>query len=167
MQSQGILVQTPSESAPHPLPSTPVPAPSISVPAVSTPITRPPTPPVSSHMKSTTNSCTLVFGDGELLHYHAEDVPDPPALNITGNIPKLARMWDDSSIDWDRSSPLVIKDVPIALKHWKEVYSGSKIWAGIKQTWHSWRVGNSCIHVLSLMEYRHDVSSISWMNFTI
>jgi hypothetical protein len=152
MQSQGSLVQMPPESVHHPLPGTPVPGPalSLSVPAVSTRITRPSTPPVSSDM---TYSHTLVLGDGKLLYYHTDDVPDPPALNITGNSLKLARMWDDSSMDWDRSSPLVIKDVLIALIHWKVVYSG-KVWDRIKQNWHSWKVCNSCIHVLSLMEYR-------------
>jgi hypothetical protein len=155
MQSRGSL-QMPPESAHHSLPDTPVPALSLSVPAVSTPITRSSTPPVPSDVISiskTTHSRTLVLGDDKLLYYRTDDVPDPPALNITGNIPKLARMWDDSSVDWDRSSPLVINDVPIALIHWKVVYSG-KVWAGIKQNWHSWKVCNSCVHVLSLMEYR-------------
>lgn len=84
----------------------------------------------------------IVFADGKELHYTSNDVPDPPI--VTAEVSGLACIWDESFPDWDGSAPLRIKTIPIGLKHWRSVYThhekGSRIWTGIKQSWHTWKV---------------------------
>jgi hypothetical protein len=86
----------------------------------------------------------LILGSGQEIQYNLHDIPEPPAVKINGDVAKLVGMWDDLWNEWDVSSPLILKGVPIPLKHWKSVYSnlgqGSKTWTGIKQLWHSWNV---------------------------
>ncbi|KAF8222888.1 hypothetical protein L208DRAFT_1225672, partial [Tricholoma matsutake] len=62
-------------------------------------------------------------------------------------------IWDDSSIYWLGSSPLMIRSVPIASKYWPKIYRNqnfSTTWTQIKQTWHQWKF---------VMEEYHSMSS--------
>jgi hypothetical protein len=129
IQAQGSLTQMSTAPPPAALDHTPL-LPRLSATSEST---------ISRAGKSR----VLALADGKELHYNSHDVPDPPVVNFTGDLDKLARMWDDDSPEWNHSSPLTIKSVPIALKHWRNVYThhrGSQTWTGIKQSWHSWKV---------------------------
>ena len=85
---------------------------------------------------------TLDLAAGYTLCYYEADVHDPPSFAKSNDVDLLAKIWDDLSPQWMGWSPLVIRDKPIALKYWMVIYKrkGTKVWGGIKQTWHSWKV---------------------------
>ncbi|TEB15130.1 hypothetical protein FA13DRAFT_1567703, partial [Coprinellus micaceus] len=58
------------------------------------------------------------------LVFTSDDVPPPPSVQFSKDIPLLGRMWDDRLPGWDGVSYLTIKSVSIALVYWREVYSG-------------------------------------------
>ncbi|KAF8221495.1 hypothetical protein L208DRAFT_1414922 [Tricholoma matsutake] len=94
---------------------------------------------------------TLSLACGKLCFY-AADIPTPSA-GIPFVVEGLAPIWDDSSIYWLGSSPLMIRSVPIALKYWPKIYGNrnfSTTWTRIKQTWHQWKF---------VMEEYHSMSS--------
>jgi hypothetical protein len=85
----------------------------------------------------------LKLGNGKLLRFSRKSVCDPPAISFAKDIPKLMRMWDDSSEAWSPSEAVLhIQGEPIALKHWPDVYRYGKHgqWAGTKKNWAQWRV---------------------------
>jgi hypothetical protein len=87
----------------------------------------------------------LKLGDGMMLFFSKASIPDPPAVSFAKNIPRLVRLWDDVSTDWDPSDAVLrIQGRPIALKYWPELYRYGKTgqWAGTKKNWAHWRVSD-------------------------
>lgn len=99
--------------------------------------------PATSLIKKVKRSLRL--GNGTLISFTEDDVPDPPVLSFSdhANIPFLNRMWDDTSEYWDGQSKLIIHGQPIAIIYWPEVYAYSKKgqWKGVKGNWFNWKVG--------------------------
>jgi hypothetical protein len=91
----------------------------------------------------------LVLGDGTTLFFSkSRCIPDPPAVSFAKDIPRLVRLRDDASPDWDPSNAvLCIQGKPVALKYWPEVYRYGKTgqWAGTKKNWAHWRVGGHAL----------------------
>lgn len=69
------------------------------------------------------------------LFFTALDISDPPHLKYHDNLDGLVKDWDDSSY-------LIIKDIPIALKYWSQVFRWSRpeAWEVLKDNWGNWRV---------------------------
>jgi len=85
---------------------------------------------------------SLRLGNGRTLCFSKQSVPDPPGISFAKEIPRLVKMWDDSSVDWDPAQAVLhIQGEPIALKHWKSVYRYGKAgqWAGAKKLWYQWQ----------------------------
>ena len=69
------------------------------------------------------------------LRFTEFDIPDPPNLKYANELDQLIH-------DWDSSSHLVIKSVPIPLKHWAQVFRWARpeAWKVLKNEWSQWRV---------------------------
>ena len=91
---------------------------------------------------STPSERSIILGDGTIIQFTQADVPDPPAVSFTSNIPRLNRMWDDTSTHWDGNSALSIQGHSIALVHWPGIYRYWKQdqWKGTKAKWFEWKV---------------------------
>ena len=92
---------------------------------------------------STPSQHVLKLGNGTILCFSKESVPDPPAYSFAKGIPQLMKVWDDSSAEWDPTEVrLRIQGQPIALKHWPDVYRYGKEgqWKGTKKNWTNWQV---------------------------
>src|SRR6266550_2246336 len=86
----------------------------------------------------TAGSCVLPLVP-DALEYTGNDVPEPPAVGL--DVERLAAIWDDSWPTWKNISPLVIKERPVPLKHFRSVYIGSSQWKkSIRQQWSRWNV---------------------------
>lgn len=82
------------------------------------------------------------LGNGTLLPFTKQDIPDPPLISFAKDIPRLMRVWDDSTPEWSPSEAvLYVQGEPIALKHWPSLYryGKSRQWAGTKKNWAHWR----------------------------
>src|SRR6266576_1992763 len=66
------------------------------------------------------------------LYFTLEEAPKPP-IHIGLDIEWLAAVWDDSWPTWKNISPLVIKERPVPLKHFRSVYIGSSQWKSVRQ----------------------------------
>lgn len=89
------------------------------------------------------------------LFFTALDISDPPHLKYSDDLDSLVK-------DWDNSSYLIIKSVPIPLKYWSRVYRWARpsAWDVIKNNWSHWKVLPSSLFPpfgnyenLNLMEY--------------
>jgi hypothetical protein len=69
------------------------------------------------------------------LRFTSLDIPDPPNLKYANHMDQLLKDWDDSS-------HISIKSVPIPLKYWSQVFRWSrpKAWQVIKNEWSQWQV---------------------------
>ncbi|KIL53880.1 hypothetical protein M378DRAFT_47054, partial [Amanita muscaria Koide BX008] len=54
------------------------------------------------------------------------------------DIDHLSTIWDDMWPSWAGNSPLVIKNEPIPLKHFRTVYIHTQRWKMLKQQWSKW-----------------------------
>ena len=93
-------------------------------------------------------SKTLFLTDfKKTITFTALDISDPPHLKYSDDLDQL-------SVDWESSSYLRIKGVPIPLKYWAEVYRWAKPeqWSILKDTWTNWKVRPS----ISWQRSRHD-----------
>lgn len=90
---------------------------------------------------------TLVLGNGTVLTYSVNDIPEIPAMSFAKNIEFLATIWDDGHLMWSGTSPLLILGHSIALKHWPKVYRnrGSTQWKALKGRFFDWKVSLSYI----------------------
>ena len=73
------------------------------------------------------------------LSFTVDEAPKPP-IQIGLDIEWLAAIWDDSWPTWNNKLPLVVKERPVALKHFRSVYIGSSQWKSVKQQWSKWNV---------------------------
>ena len=71
----------------------------------------------------------------EPLQYSGLDIDDPPSLKYSSNMDELIQDWEDSS-------HLIVNDVPIPLKYWKQIfrYAKPEAWKLLKNHWSNWRV---------------------------
>jgi hypothetical protein len=91
---------------------------------------------------------TLKLGNSTIISFTPDDVPLPPAPTFAHDLPRLNRMWDDTSTYWDGQSALRIKGIPIAIIHWPIVYASSKVdgpwksghWNVLKSHHSEWKV---------------------------
>jgi hypothetical protein len=102
-----------------------------------------------SSVPSPLKTRTISLGDGTRVEFTANDIGPAPAISFANDLPRLNRMWDDTSEFWDGHSVLVIKGVPIPIVYWKEVYARSKAgglswkprhWKRVKGSWCEWEV---------------------------
>jgi hypothetical protein len=102
----------------------------------------PGTPAVVTAMQGSLPERSLRLGNGQVLEFTLESIPDPPAISFAGDIPRLNGMWDDQTAHWSGTSPLVVNGQPIAVVHWPELYKYGKKdqWKGMKARWFEWKV---------------------------
>ncbi|KAI9446966.1 hypothetical protein BJY52DRAFT_1127783 [Lactarius psammicola] len=84
----------------------------------------------------------LKLGNGTMLCFSKQSIPDPPSVSFAKDLPQLMRTWDDSLPEWSPlEAVLRVQGEPIALKHWPVLYRYGKPgqWAGTKKTWAHWR----------------------------
>jgi hypothetical protein len=90
---------------------------------------------------------SISLGSGAQLRYGEADLYEPRSLaGLISNPDTLHSMWDDTSSAWVCDSLLVIRGVPVAIKHWRDFYSNFKhqnVWDSIKQNWHNFRVSRT------------------------
>ncbi len=105
------------------------------------------TPSSESSENAVAQMRTLRLGNGTILTITEADILNPPAISFASDFPRLNRMWDDTSIHWDRQSVLIIHGCPIALIYWKDIYTAKSgiswkpgQWKGIKGKWFDWKV---------------------------
>ncbi|KAF8827161.1 hypothetical protein HHX47_DHR5000771 [Lentinula edodes] len=89
----------------------------------------------------------LTVGLGRIIRFKDCDLREPPSITFASNIPRLDRVWDDERPSWDPQdcgkNLLSINGTPIALRYWRDVFSGKKsnVWASLKKLWSEWKVG--------------------------
>ncbi|KAN0088623.1 hypothetical protein V8E55_005680 [Tylopilus felleus] len=100
----------------------------------------------ASNLSYCTQLKSLTLGDGTVLTFTTDDIPDPPAASSEFlDIVKLNAQWDNTSPDWQGTAFLCIKDRPIAVKYWPTVYCHTKDpqkckqWQGTKNNWCKWK----------------------------
>ena len=69
------------------------------------------------------------------LIFTALDISDPPHLSFSNDMDGLVRDWEDSSY-------LIIKGVPVAIKYWPQIFRWARpaAWEVLKDNWSNWRV---------------------------
>lgn len=150
-QAQGQSSSQPSESIPAAFPSQlPSLFPSHTPQAATTPANSSPESASASFSggKLKTRTRTIVLGNETCLEFTEQDVGPPPVISFANDLPRLNRMWDDTSANWDGHSVLVIKGIPIPIIYWKEVYARTKSggswksghWKRVKGSWCEWKV---------------------------
>ena len=84
--------------------------------------------------------------DGEDIYFDRADLPGPPAVHYSTNLPGLFRDWHDSSL-------LTVGNRGIPIKHWDKLYNKRKgvtrtnAWTAIKMEWMNWKV--CCCHLIA------------------
>jgi hypothetical protein len=93
----------------------------------------------------TQDCCLLKLGDGTVLQFSKESVPDPPAVSFANDIPWLSGMWDNTSSYWTGQSCISIDNHLIAIIYWPQLYKYGKTsqWKGIKSRYIDWKVSIS------------------------
>ncbi|KAF8169440.1 hypothetical protein K438DRAFT_1615079 [Mycena galopus ATCC 62051] len=77
---------------------------------------------------------TLQLADGKFLSFRESDIPGPPAVSYARNCEDLLHVWNDKFPQWNGTSPLMIKSVPIPLS------TGRNQWEGAKKLWFQWKI---------------------------
>lgn len=103
-----------------------------------------PSASLATHIKTT--GCRVLPLTPDALEYTRNDVPEPLLVGLA--IEPLAAIWDDSWPTWKNISPLVIKERPVPLKHFRSVYIGSSEWKSVRHQWLKWKVSG-------LSQYSH------------
>jgi hypothetical protein len=96
-----------------------------------------------SSITKTTQPRLICLGDGTVITFTNADVPNPPVISFVDDIARLNQIWDDTSSFWNPADcALRIHDHPIALVHWKAIYSYGKTgqWRGTRNKWADWQV---------------------------
>ena len=99
---------------------------------------------------------SIEIGSGNF-KYSDKDFSEYPSLNGFLSSPEeLYSIWDDTSPFWKGLSPLMVRDVPIAAKHWKNFYANFKdrgVWAPHRHYWNSYEVRFNYSEALGLYIY--------------
>lgn len=85
----------------------------------------------------------IELGLGVHLAYYESDFREPPSLTgLVSSPAHLLEVWDDRFSTGNREPPLVVRGIPVAVKHWQSFYSKfeKKRWKDMKQTWGSYKV---------------------------
>ncbi|KAJ3914223.1 hypothetical protein F5877DRAFT_18082, partial [Lentinula edodes] len=88
----------------------------------------------------------ITIGSGKIVQFKESELSEPPSITFATNIPRLDRVWDDERPNWDPEDCgkrlLSINGIPIALRYWRDVFSGKKssVWASLKKIWSEWKV---------------------------
>jgi hypothetical protein len=95
----------------------------------------------SSPSRPKTMSLYLTHSN-KTITFTALDISDPPHLTYSDDLDALPA-------EWEKSSYLVIKGVPIALKYWSQVFRWARpeAWSVIKNSWTNWKVRH--LHLMS------------------
>ncbi|KAF9046754.1 hypothetical protein BJ165DRAFT_1474000 [Panaeolus papilionaceus] len=112
-------------------------------------------PSLSLSVPSDANSTflrTFQLGNGAVISVTEADIPDPPSISFTNDkIDNLNAMWDFTPPHYRDTSPLIVKNIRIPIKHWRDLYK-SRIklplgrywkenqWNGIKRYYGKWRI---------------------------
>lgn len=88
----------------------------------------------------------------EPLEYSGLDIDDPPLLKYSNDMDGLLRDWEDSS-------HLIVNNVPIPLKYWKQIYRYAKpeAWKLLKNHWSNWRVNIPLRNLRELVNFEIDI----------
>ncbi|KAJ3970451.1 hypothetical protein EV361DRAFT_915772 [Lentinula raphanica] len=87
----------------------------------------------------------LRIGNGRHVEYDPATVREPPVISFAPIIPRLGRVWDDESANWDPTDCaelLEINGTSIALRYWPDVFSrkeGLTTWSWLKKSWFEWK----------------------------
>jgi hypothetical protein len=94
-------------------------------------------------------------GSSKPLRFTEIDIPDSPFL-------RYGNKMDELITDWNDSSYIHIKNVPIPLKYWSQVYRWTKpdAWKVLKNEWHNWRV--PLPRSFGAVEYKKAVDTVSY-----
>lgn len=94
---------------------------------------------------------TITLAGHFKLTFTESDVPHAPSVSFANDLDKLNHMWDDISTHWNGHSVLVIRNHPIAIVHWKQVYTSKNgkdwkpgQWKILKGRYFEWRVSAIC-----------------------
>jgi len=86
---------------------------------------------------------TVEIGSGNI-KYSDKDFSEYPSLTGFLSSPeRLYSIWDDTSPSWKGLSPLMVRGIPIAVKHWKKFYANFKnreVWAPHRYYWDTYEV---------------------------
>lgn len=95
----------------------------------------------SSPLRPKTMSLYLTHSK-KTITFTALDISDPPHLTYFDDLDALP-------VEWEKSSHLVIKGVPIPLKYWSQVFRWARpeAWSVIKNNWTNWKVRH--LHLIS------------------
>ncbi|PPQ82792.1 hypothetical protein CVT24_009895 [Panaeolus cyanescens] len=114
---------------------------------------------------------TIQLGNGRTISVVKDDIPNPPALTFSNEeISLLNGMWDYTSPHWQDTSPLIVKNMRIPIKYWRDLYnSRTKLpsgkqwkegqWKGVKSCYGKWRIIVARWRRLSQEEF--------WQDFTL
>lgn len=115
--------------------------------------------PAPAAQEAVHDAYTLTLAGGYVLKYSEADFQDIPSTSgIFSDACRLAAVWDDASTLWGKKeySPLVVRNIPIAIKHWKQFYrqfqkvENQNCWKNWRQNWYNYQVR------LEIFESRHD-----------
>jgi len=105
----------------------------------------PPDLPQPSIRQHPTRMITLA-GRFELA-FAENDVPHVPSISFANDLEALNSMWDDTSAYWKGHSVLVVRNFPIAITYWKQLYTSKSgknwkpgQWKILKGRYFEWRV---------------------------
>ncbi|KAH9927790.1 uncharacterized protein B0H18DRAFT_875189 [Fomitopsis serialis] len=82
--------------------------------------------------------CVCVNLDGRDIYFEKADLPDPPAIHFSDDIPGLF-------LEWHASRRLIIAGHGIPIKHWDKLYKKrnklveTDAWKAIKVEWGNWK----------------------------
>ena len=118
-----------------------------------------PWPPVSPlSLAECCPTCTITLAGQFKLSFIETDLPHAPSISFADNLATLNSMWDDTSSYWKGHSALIIKNFPVVIMYWKQVYT-SKIgrnwksgqWKILKGQYFKWWVSTITFLWLNVM----------------
>jgi hypothetical protein len=105
--------------------------------------------PASPPQEAFHDAYILTLAGGYVLKYGEADFQNIPSTSGIFSDPyRLAAVWDDTSPLWGKKeySPLIVRNIPIAIKHWKQFYRQFKkvenqyCWNNWRQNWYNYQV---------------------------